>query len=50
MENKKELNEEEKRELIGTIIQSIQWAIDAAVEDDDDTLNATCNQIGRAHV
>jgi hypothetical protein len=41
----KQLTVEEKHELIGVIIQSMQWMNDAAVEGDDETLNSTCDDI-----
>ena len=45
MPAKKQLTTEEKHELIGVIIQSMQWMSDAAVESDDETVNSTCDDI-----
>lgn len=45
MSAKKQLTTEEKQELIGVIIQSMQWMSDVAVEGDDETLNSTCDDI-----
>lgn len=45
MTNRKQLTAEGKHDLIGVIIQSMQWMSDAAVEGDDDTMNSTCDDI-----
>jgi hypothetical protein len=45
MPAKKQLTTEEKHELIGVIIQSMQWMSDAAVESDDETVNSTFDDI-----
>ena len=45
MPAKKQLTTEEKHELIGVIIQSMQWMSDVAVESDDETVNSTFDDI-----
>ena len=45
MSAKKQLTTEEKHELIGVIIQSIQWIADASADEDDETVNSTCDDV-----
>ena len=45
MTSRKQLTVGEKQELIGVIIQSMQWMSDAAAEGDDETVNSTCDDI-----